>query len=509
MSNVVLEIKNLSKKFPGVQALNKVNFKLHRGEIHALVGENGAGKSTLINILSGVIKEDDGEIYLFDNKVKIENPLEARKLGIGSVFQELNVIPQMNIAENIFLGHEPKKYKIFVDKKQLYNNSKKELKRIGYDLDPFKKVSMLTISERQMVEIVKNFSFDIRIFILDEPTSSLSLEEVTKLFHILKVLKEEGISIIFVSHEMNEIFEIADKITVLRNGENVLTIEKEKITKNELINVMAGREIDFSIFSKDKSLKKYRNIQNILFKIEGLKNKKINMEISFSLYRGEVLSILGILGSGKTELVRAIFGLDNIESGKIFLNNKKLEINTPLKAIQNGLGYVTEDRREDGLIPILSVRDNMVLVVLKKLAKMFGFRNKIEEEKLVADFKRKLAIKFSDMNQKVLTLSGGNQQKVVLSKWLASKIKVLLLDEPTRGVDVSTRQQLYSILRDIANNNNTGIIILTSDILEAITVSNRILIIRKGEIISEILPEEMDYNSILNIMIGGKITGEK
>lgn len=502
MPPVALEANNLSKKFPGVQALNKVAFKLYQGEIHALVGENGAGKSTLINILSGVTKPDIGEIRLFNKITKIENSSKAIKLGISTVYQELNVVPQMNVAENIFLGQEPKKNKIFIDKKRLYEDAKKELERVGFDIDPHKRVEFLAIPERQMVEIVRNIALDAKIFILDEPTSSLSREEVQKLFRILRVLKKNGIGVIYVSHEMEEIFEISDRITVLRNGQNVGTVEKEHIKKNELVNMMAGRKINFNISKKKSYLKED---QTTLLRIEELKNKKLK-NISFSLYKGEILSILGIVGAGKTELARAIFGLDNIESGKIFLENKKIEINSPIQAIQNGLGYVTEDRRNDGLIPILSVRDNTILVVLKQLSKILGYRDKKKEERLVKHFKMSLSIKFNDINQKAETLSGGNQQKIVLSKWLASKAKILLLDDPTRGVDVSTRQDLYKILKDIAKKDNVAVIIFTSDILETMIASDRSLIIRKGELVSEILSEEMDYNNMLGVMIGGKIS---
>lgn len=500
MPPVAMEVNNLSKKFPGVQALNKVALKLYQGEIHALVGENGAGKSTLISILSGVTKPDSGEIYLFDKIVKIENSSKAKKLRISAVYQELNVVPQMSVAENIFLGQEPQKNKIFIDKKRLYEDAKKELERVGFDIDPHKKVELLSISERQMVEIVRNIALNAKILILDEPTSSLSREEVQKLFQILRVLKNKGISIIYVSHEMEEIIEIADRITVLRNGQNVGTVEKEKITKNELVKMMAGREINFNI-SKKKTLR--REDQTTLLRIKELKNKKLK-NLSFSLFKGEILSILGLVGSGKTELARAIFGMDKIESGKIFLNSKEIKINTPLQAIYNGIGYVTEDRRHDGFIRILSVRDNITLVVLKRLAKILGFRDKKKEENLVNDFKMRLSIKFNDINQKTETLSGGNQQKIVLSKWLASESKVLLLDDPTRGVDVSTRQDLYDILKGVAEKNNVGIIFFTSDILEAMMVSDRSLIIRKGKFVSEIMPEEMNYQNLLKIMIGGK-----
>lgn len=500
MPPVAMEVNNLSKKFPGVQALNKVALKLYQGEIHALVGENGAGKSTLISILSGVTKPDSGEIYLFDKIVKIENSSKAKKLRISAVYQELNVVPQMNVAENIFLGQEPQKNKIFIDKKRLYEDAKKELERVGFDIDPHKKVELLSISERQMVEIVRNIALNAKILILDEPTSSLSREEVQKLFQILRVLKNKGISIIYVSHEMEEIIEIADRITVLRNGQNVGTVEKEKTTKNELVKMMAGREINFNI-SKKKTPR--REDQTTLLRIKELKNKKLK-NLSFSLFKGEILSILGLVGSGKTELARAIFGMDKIESGKIFLNSKEIKINTPLQAIYNGIGYVTEDRRHDGFIRILSVRDNITLVILKRLAKILGFRDKKKEESLVNDFKMRLSIKFNDINQKTETLSGGNQQKIVLSKWLASESKVLLLDDPTRGVDVSTRQDLYDILKGVAKKNNVGIIIFTSDILEAMMVSDRSLIIRKGKFVSEIMPEEMNYQNLLKIMIGGK-----
>lgn len=500
MPPVAMEVNNLSKKFPGVQALNKVALKLYQGEIHALVGENGAGKSTLISILSGVTKPDSGEIYLFDKIVKIENSSKAKKLRISAVYQELNVVPQMNVAENIFLGQEPQKNKIFIDKKRLYEDAKKELERVGFDIDPHKKVELLSISERQMVEIVRNIALNAKILILDEPTSSLSREEVQKLFQILRVLKNKGISIIYVSHEMEEIIEIADRITVLRNGQNVGTVEKEKTTKNELVKMMAGREINFNI-SKKKTPR--REDQTTLLRIKELKNKKLK-NLSFSLFKGEILSILGLVGSGKTELARAIFGMDKIESGKIFLNSKEIKINTPLQAIYNGIGYVTEDRRHDGFIRILSVRDNITLVILKRLAKILGFRDKKKEESLVNDFKMRLSIKFNDINQKTETLSGGNQQKIVLSKWLASESKVLLLDDPTRGVDVSTRQDLYDILKGVAKKKNVGIIIFTSDILEAMMVSDRSLIIRKGKFVSEIMPEEMNYQNLLKIMIGGK-----
>lgn len=496
MAIAVLEVNNLSKTFPGVRALNKVSLKLYKGEIHALVGENGAGKSTLTSIISGVIKPDSGQIYVSDKIVKIKNPFEAIKLGIRTVHQELSLVSQMSVAENIFLGKETKKNLIFLDKKQMYEDTKKELKKIDFNIDPFVKVGLLTLAERQMVEIARNIASDAKILILDEPTSSLSIEEVQKLFRTLEELKNKKISIIFISHEIEEIFEIADRITILRNGKNIKTVENKKITKNELLNIMAGREINFDVPKKKTYPWKARAT---LLKIENLRNKSLK-NMSFSLFEGEVLSILGLVGSGKTELARAIFGLDKIESGGIFLNGKKIEITTPLQAINNGIAYATEDRNYDGLFLKFSVRDNISIVVMKKFAKIFGYRNKKAEGRLADDFRIKLSIKFYNMDQEVETLSGGNRQKVVLSKWIATKSKILMLDEPTRGVDVATRQELYNILKNSAKENNIGIIVFTSDIFEAMAVSDRILISRKGKLTLEVSTEEMNYQNLLGNM---------
>lgn len=495
--DTALLVKDVSKKFPGVQALNSVSLEVLPGEVHALVGENGAGKSTLINILSGVIKPDSGEIFLIGNKVEIENPLQARRMGISTVYQELSVVPQLTVAENIFLGREPRGRLRLLDKESLFEQSSQVLEAIGYQIDPRRRVGTLSIAEQQMVEIARNVSADSRILIMDEPTSSLSRAEVQKLFGIIAGLKEKGISIIYVSHEMEEIFEMADRITVFRNGENVATVSKTGTTPKELVKMMVGREVEY--MASKKTLKEKALPE--LLTAKALSNHRLN-NINLELGKGEILGVVGLVGSGKTELARALFGLDRIEGGELFVQGRHVKFGSPLNAIRNGLGYVTESRRDDGLVLMLGVQENICLVIVRQLARWLGLVSRAPEKSVAQKFVQGLDIKTAGLSQKVEFLSGGNQQKVVLSKWLARRPTILILDEPTRGIDVGTRQEFYTILEGIASEG-VGIIVLTSDVLEALRVSDRILAMRKGEIVAELNPAEISYRSILEIMTGG------
>lgn len=492
-----LSIISVSKSFPGVQALKNVSMDVRPGEVHALVGENGAGKSTLINIISGVYRPDSGEIKLFDETVDIQSSHQARRLGINTVYQELSVVPQLTVAENIFLGREPRTPSGFFDWNTLFKEAQKVIDTIGYEIDARTRVDTLPIAEQQMVEIARCVSAESKIIIMDEPTSSLSRTEVLKLFKTIETLKSEGIGIIYVSHEMNEIFEISDRITVLRNGEIVTTVNTDEITHAELVRLMVGREVDFDEVKEPTT----KEIEPDLLRVEGFTNSRLH-DVTFSVGKREIVGIVGIVGSGKTELARALFGLDKVSHGKITLEGKVLNIDSPLSAIKQGLGYVTESRRDDGLVLVLCVRENTCLVILDQIAKLLGFVRQGDENSLARQSMSELSIKATGPNQRVEYLSGGNQQKVVLSKWLLRNPKVLVLDEPTRGIDVGTRQEFYSLLEEVSEKG-TGVLVLTSDVREAMRVSDRLLIMRKGRIVGELKPPNISYTQVLEIMTGG------
>lgn len=480
MGEEVLMMKGITKSFSGVKVLEGVNFQLNSGEVHVLIGENGAGKSTLMKILTGVHQKDEGEILLRNNEskkmesIETKNPNNVLDLGISMVFQETNLIENMTVAENIFIGYESTKYG-FIDKRFMYTKTEKLLKQVQLDISPNTIVSNLTVAQRQSVEIAKSLSRNGKIIILDEPTSSLSEREVRTLFNLIENLKKNGVSIVYISHRMEELFEIGDRITVLRDGCYVDTVNVSETSEDKLISLMIGRELeDFKSSSRDRI-----NYDEIAFECKDIPLDKFGSKVNLQVYKGEIVGLYGLVGSGRTELAKVIYGIDNRQNGTIEKEGKEISISTPKQAINNGIGLLPEDRKKHGFNPIQSIRDNISLIKLKKMS---YFRPSFREEQENAlKYMNELSIVAVDTNQLVSSLSGGNQQKVVLSKVLAMDPDVLILDEPTRGVDVGAKAEIYEIIFNLASSGK-AILMISSDLPEILRVSDRVLVMYDGHI---------------------------
>lgn len=469
---ILLKAINIKKSFPGVQALKGVNFELRKGEVHVLVGENGAGKSTLMKIFAGVYQPDEGEIYVNGQKVDINLPKKAQDLGISIIYQELNLCQHLNVAQNIFLGREPRKG-IFVDENKMMNDAKEILDYLNVDINPREKVKNLPIGKQQMVEIAKAVSLKSNILIMDEPTSALTNREVDELFKLIKNLKQNGVGIIYISHRLEELGLIADRVTVFRDGEYIATLNFEDTTVDEIINLMVGRRLNEKFprveTPRGKKILEVKNIKNNVLK-----------NVSFELFEGEILGFAGLMGAGRTELARAIFGADRIESGEVWLEGRKIYIESPKDAIENGIVYVPEDRKKHGLALIMNIAQNLTLPNIN-LIKSKLFLSSKKEESISEEIIRKLNIKCSSLKQKVMNLSGGNQQKVVVGKWLPKNLKVLIIDEPTRGIDVASKIEIYNILNGL-KQRGIGIIMISSELPEILGMSDRIAVMCEGEL---------------------------
>lgn len=487
----ILKIKGITKVFPGVRALNKVNFTLHKGEIRALVGENGAGKSTLVKILCGVYQPDEGEIFLQGKKTVIPDPYQAQHMGISIVYQELNLIPYMSVSKNILLGREPRTPFGFVDSLKLVKQVKELMKTWDLNLDSDSLIYEVPIAQQQMVAIVRALSADPDILILDEPTASLSEHEVEHLFKMIRNLKDRGVSIIFISHRVEEVFQITDSVTVLRDGEVVATKSVHEINQIQLIKMMVGREF-VDIFPKKGGF----NIkEEAVFSIRGLTRRGVLKDINFDLHKGEIVTVFGLEGQGQRELVRAIFGVDLVDRGEIYLEGKKIQINSPRDAIRAGIGFLSDDRKTEGLVHCRSIRENIALPTLKR-RQVWGFIKRKEEKEIVNSQVKALDIHTTSIEQEAQFLSGGNQQKLVIAKSLLSTPKVIIFDEPTVGIDVGTKVEIYHRLRELAGEG-TGILIVSSDMIEIIGISDRVLVMFEGKITAEIPAEKVSEEKIM------------
>jgi ABC-type sugar transport system ATPase subunit len=496
MSEYILEMSNISKSFHGMKALNDVSLKIRRGEVHALMGENGAGKSTLMKILTGLIRQDSGEIIFNQQKVHITNPHSALNLGIAMIHQELNPVPEMTIAENIFLGREPLYPGTpFINKRLLFNQTMELLDEFNLSVDPKSKVGHLSVAQKQMMEIIKAFSYKSKLIIMDEPTSALSDEEVKTLFKTIDKLKQKDVPVIYISHRMEEIFKITDSVTVLRDGEYVGTKETRQITKDDLITMMVGRSLNMMFPKEDATFGK------TVLEVKNLTRRNDFEDISFKVREGEILGVTGLMGAGRSEVMRAIFGIDRLDAGEIWLNGKRLHIKTPSHAIANGLAMVTEDRKDLGLILCRSIKENMTLASLSKISNG-PFVSKKREVRVCDDMVRDIRIKLSHIQQDVESLSGGNQQKVVLAKWLVTKPKLLILDEPTRGIDVGAKTEIYKMISAFAKEG-LAIIMISSEMPEIMGMSDRILVMGEGRIKGEFLKNQVTQEEILKTAIGG------
>jgi ribose transport system ATP-binding protein len=450
MGKPLLQVKEITKSFPGVTALNKVSFDLYKNEVLAIIGENGAGKSTLIKILSGIYKLDEGIIIFKDREIKVNSPRDAQELGISTIYQEFNLIPNLTVGKNICFGREKlfgtflRFFKV-VDWKKVYETSHRYMQILTSDIDTKVKVSELSVAQQQLVEIAKALSFKSQILIMDEPTSALEPEEVKKLFQIIGDLKNQGVAILFITHRIEEVFEIADRIVVLRDGELINIFQKKEATKGEVIKSMVGREIT-SMFPKVAV-----ETGDKILEIKNLSSKESISNLNFYLKKGEILGFAGLMGAGQTDIAKTIFGLIQKTEGEIVVDGNKVDILSPQDAINFGIGYLPENRKEEGLILKLSVRDNMVLLYLKKLANLI-FLKKKQINTISEDLIKKLNIKTPSLLQKVMFLSGGNQQKIVLAKWLLPKLKVLILNDPTRGIDVGAKVEIHTIMTEIESS---------------------------------------------------------
>jgi len=487
MGEYRLEVKNLHKKFPGVYAVKGVSFQIEPGEVHALVGENGAGKSTLMKMIIGEHVPDEGEVYHNGKLLKSHSISDSQKEGIAMIHQELAPLPDMSIAENIFLGQEKMAGK-FLNDRAMDKETEKVLKEYGIHYGSKTKVRKLSVAQIQMLEIIKAVRKNADIIIMDEPTSSLSDEESKKLFRIIEELKQKQVSIIYISHRLEEILKLSDKITVLRDGEYIKTVDAKGVTQEQLVEMMVGRTLE-NIYPKEQVKR-----GKVLFSVRNLTSEGVFSDVSFDVHEGEILGVSGLMGAGRSEIMNAIFGIDKYDSGEIILEGTKLNIRNSRDAIDKKIAMVSEDRKGFGLVLCRSIKENITLPNLKERHKgLFIDKNKEKEE--TRKYEKLLGIKCASMNVNTGTLSGGNQQKVVLAKWLLSNPKVLILDEPTRGIDVGAKFEIYKIMVELAKQG-MAIIMISSELPEVMGMSDRIMVVSNGKITGNFSKEEIDSGKI-------------
>lgn len=490
MNNIVME-------FPGVKALDNVNFQLNKGEVHVLLGENGAGKSTLMKILCGVYKQKSGVIIYKGKEVEIRDVHQAQELGIGIIYQELNLIPHLSVAENIFIGRQPMKNGM-VDWPKMYDDSTKILEALNVDINSRAKIVDLGIAQQQMVEVAKATSRHADVLIMDEPTSALTDKEITELFRIIHTLKAQGVGIIYISHRLEEIKEIGDRATIFRDGTYIDTIAFENgvVDMNQIIRLMVGRDL------VQKFPKLEIPIGEELLRVENISTKNMLKNCSFSVRSGEILGISGLMGAGRTELMRAITGADPRESGEIYLRGKKIEIKNFGDAVRHHIGFLTEDRKGQGLVLIFDVKQNITLANLDNIKKrgLLNLRKEMDDSRVLVNA---LSIKTPHLRQRVQYLSGGNQQKVVLAKWLYTDCDILIFDEPTRGIDVGAKVEIYKLMVELASKGK-AIIMISSELPEILGMSDRIVVMHEGKMAGEMTATEADQVRILHYATGGK-----
>ncbi len=484
----LLKVRGLSKSFLGIKALDNIHFDLNRGEVHAIMGENGAGKSTFMKILIGLLKADSGSISLNSEQIEHMDVYSIMQKGIAMIHQEILMIPELTVAQNIYLGRESKRA-FLLDEKAIIQQAEELLSSMGLDIQVRTKAKYLSIAELQLIEIAKAVSNNASVIIMDEPSSALSEKEVEILFKIIKDLKNKGVAIIYISHKMEEIYQISDRITVLRDGQFIETKNTADLDKNSLIALMVGREIE-ELFTT-KSLAK----DEIVLKVKNLHKKGKFSDINFEVHAGEVLGIAGLMGAGRTEIARAIFGLDSFDSGEILLKGKTVQIRSPKEAIKHGIGYVSEDRKALGFIPDLSVNQNISLSSILNYSKRWLIDEKKERE-ATAKIAHELKIKASGPNQKVINLSGGNQQKVVIARVLMASPLLIILDEPTRGIDIGAKQEIYKLIRELTKNG-LAVIMISSELPEILGMSNRILVLSKGKQTAILTQKEANQEKIM------------
>jgi rhamnose transport system ATP-binding protein len=473
-SKSIVELISISKRFGAVQALRDVSLALYPGEVHALLGENGAGKSTVVKILGGIHSPDSGVIKIGGEEVELHSPAHAQHLGIAVIHQEPTLFPDLNVAENVFMGRHPRDRFGRVDWKRMYQEVEQLLAELDVPLSVYTPVQGLSVADQQLVEIAKALSLHARVLVMDEPTAALSAHEVEKLFAITRQLREHGVAILFVSHRLEEIFELADRITVLRDGAHVITAPASQFTSEDLIRYMVGRELT-ALFPKSEA-----EIGDVLLDVRHLTRNGVFQDVSFQLRRGEILGFAGLVGAGRTEVARVIFGIDRADAGEIRIGNELVQISSPKDAMRHGLAYVPEDRRQQGLIMDFSIAANMTLPILQQVSRL-GVVNRQRERQIATDYSQQLHVRSAGIDQLVKALSGGNQQKVVLAKWLITNPSILILDEPTRGIDVGAKSEVHRIISDLAAKG-LGIILISSELPEVLAMSDRVLVMHEGHL---------------------------
>ena len=491
----ILLMRDITKDFPGVRALDRVTFEARAGEVHALVGENGAGKTTLMKILAGALPADSGEIVLEGRPAHITSPLRAQELGIGMIYQDFNLVPYLTVAENIFLGREPRRALWLVDRGRLLRDAEAILQRLGVPLDPRRPVNQLSVAQQQMVEIAKAVSSDAKTIAMDEPSATLTENELRHLFALIRSLRDAGHSVIYISHRLEEIFEIADRVTVLRDGRHIATRGIAEVDTGQVIHMMVGRPLTAKI------PKQAAAVGDEVLRVEGLSGGPVR-EVSFSVRAGEIVGLTGLVGAGRSEVARLVFGADPKRAGRILLDGAPVNLASPAAAIAHGIGFVTEDRKRQGLVLGLPVRENVTLAELERLSALGFVRRDLEraEVRRVVD---RLRIRTPSIEQLVRNLSGGNQQKVALAKWLLTRSRVLFFDEPTRGIDVGAKVEIYQIMNDLARRG-VAMVMITSELPEALGMSDRLLVMREGRLVAELARAQATQEIIMAYATGAQ-----
>lgn len=496
----IIQFEHITKRFPGVVAIDNVSLSIRKGEVHAIVGENGAGKSTLMYILSGMYHQDSGDLIFKGNKTEITNPSASRKLGIATVYQELKLCQNLNVAENIYLGREERTKAGRINWKKMHVECKKLLDLFGVEINTKTLVKTLTVAKMQIVGIAKAMSLNAEVLILDEPTSSLTINETDILFKNLKNLKDTGVTIIYICHRLDEVFQVSNRISVLRDGKYLGTFETEKITPREVVTLIAGRELE-QILTQKEGVKKVSR-DKIALEVRNMSRGKYFSDVSFRLYEGEMLGFYGLQGSGRTELMETLFGLHKPDSGEVYASGQRMTIKNSSDAIRSGFALITEDRRRAGLFGNMDVKDNVAVVHTKKIT-LLSFIAKSKIIQIARQFVRKLEIKLTGLSQMVVKLSGGNQQKVIISRWLSTNPNILLMDEPTRGIDVGAKAEIYKILGDLRNNERKSIIVVSSELPEVVAECDRVIVMRNGRIAGEVEGKNITKENILQFAFSG------
>ncbi len=494
MAEPLVLMEGIDKSFPGVHALDNCRFELLPGEVHALVGENGAGKSTLMKVLTGIYKKDAGRILINGRQVEIESVRAAQALGISMIHQELNLVPHLSVAQNVYIGREPRRAGgIMLDEAAINEATQQLFKRMNLAIDPRTRVADLSVAKQQMVEIAKALSFDSQVLIMDEPTAALTETEIDELFTIIRDLRSKGVGIVHISHRLEELKQISDRVTVMRDGHYIATVPTKETSIEQIISMMVGR----AVYESSPEVPDHPN-REVVLEVRNLNRGNSLKEISFKLKRGEILGFAGLMGAGRTEVARAIFGADRVDSGEFYIKGKRVHLNSPRAAVRHGIGYLSEDRKHYGLALGMDVESNIVLASMERFLGALGWLNSSDTRATASRYVDALSIKTPSLQQRVKNLSGGNQQKVVIGKWLTADTEILIFDEPTRGIDVGAKGEIYRLLNDLAHQGK-AIIMISSELPEILRMSHRIVVMCEGRITGELDSSEATQEAIMTL----------